>query len=200
MQESTLKSFFKRNPNTQNSFVAGFSATPKPSVLKQDGGRFFYIHYDRTNAVAGRNLAPCMLRKWNQPYRLDTVMQLIKSMPSFLREHIAPNGQPLMEQKGIIYVPNNQSKNDNNYSRALKKSLAADSISSLEVNTKEGNAQGILLSYSRDSRREDAANILICKDMGKVGFSDNEVHWIIYLQNGDEADFCQSAGRAISRL
>ncbi len=117
-------------------------------------------------------------------------------MPTFLTQHIAPNGKPLIEQKGIIYVPNTSKTAD--YSKVLRGVLDTADIHSFEINSDNKDALEHLHAYKNYNDSLYPRKILICKGMAKVGFSDNgETNWIIYLQPGDATQFCQSAGRAM---
>ena len=195
LQTAIIKKLITLNP--QSCFIAQLSATPKESLLF-DSKTSFFIEYGRETAMANNYLTPCILDTFDCSYSSENVLRVMDQLPELLTNNITPNGVKLTEQKGIIYVPN--SKRTINYSRHLKSILEKAHISCFEINADEPYSQKNLHVYKAHSNYNSPTKILICKGMAKVGFSDNALSWVIYLQNGDAAAFCQSAGRAMRLL
>jgi hypothetical protein len=115
------------------SLIAGLSASPK--IIKNISNRKedFLLEYDRQDAVLTRNLSPCILDRFNCDYHNDVILNLIDNMAHFLNSHIAPRGEALIKQKGIIYVPNNAQ--EINYSQRLHDALEKSGIKSHQINS-----------------------------------------------------------------
>ena len=175
-----------------NAFIAELSATPKPKLSIFNN---FQITYLRKKAVEDGQLAPCVVRRLSCNWSLDHVLEFIRNASDFIFEHKLPNGNLLMHYKGIIYVPNSDSHHD--YSALLKAVLDNMEIPSFEINSDKPDCKKNLFAYKNYEGCEVQTKILICKGMGKVGFSDNETYWEIYLQNGSAEQSCQAAGRTM---
>ena len=173
----------------KNALIAGLSATPPKEFIKDNG---FLISYSREQAMLDRQLAPFVLGQFSCDYGRPNVLSIIHDMPRLLNNEQLPTGQPLRMQKGIIYVPCNDKEND--YSSELKKVLTSASIACFEINVGEPDHKKNLTAYKQCNSE---TKIIICKNMAKVGFSDNEINWVIYLQNGGAEDFCQAVGRTM---
>ena len=173
-------------------FIVELSATP-PELNATE--KYFTINYSRDQAVKDNMLPPCILDRFDMTFINENLQALINNMPQFLTEHIAPNDTTLLKQKGIIYVPNNYA--GKNYSLELYNILTTAGIDCFQINSSEENTRNNLEEYKRYKTCTSPTKIIICKEMAKVGFSDPGVDYIIYLQNGTDADFCQAAGRAM---
>ncbi len=178
--------------NMNNSFIAELSATPPKRAYAGDE---FKIGYSRKKAVEEEQLAPCVLRKFACNWSLDHVKEFIGKAGHFMQNHRLPNGMLLKERKGIFYVPN--TAKGYNYSAELKEKLAKENIPSFEINSDDPDSEDNLRAYKNYHRCDHPTKILICKGMGRVGFSDNETYWVIYLQKGKAKQLCQVAGRAV---
>ena len=198
MQSILLRQWSELNTNPRHCFVATLSATPKRGQRRLFTEDEFVIEYSREEAVAQGHLTPCILDRFNGDFSHQNVMAIIQQMPDVLSRTISPSGEALVDKKGIIYVPNSTSSM--NYSRQLKMILDAANIPCFEINSNEPESQDNLEAYKDYKAHPSPTKILICKGMAKIGFSDKETSWIIYLQKGSAAEFCQSAGRAMRVL
>ncbi|WP_133130509.1 ankyrin repeat domain-containing protein [Legionella yabuuchiae] len=194
LQRRLVKMFSTTHANATSTFIAGLTATPcrkekfwqKPGVLK--------LEYSRQQAIQDNVLAPCILDYFGSDYGLQAVLDVIKMMPTIL-EQITPNGKKLKDSKGIIYIPNNDNLQNISYSSMLKQSLDTKGIKCYEINSDEPDAQANLTRFK--ASKPGSPNILICKGMAKIGYSDKAVEWVIYLQTDNPSEFTQSAGRAM---
>ncbi len=191
LSPTLITKFKSREGYKENALIAGLSATPSEQLNEEDD---FLSVYSRKMAVADGQLAPFVLGRFPCNYHRKNVSALIDNMPHLLNNHLMPDGQRLVEQKGIIYVPYNDDEID--YSSQLKMVLEEAGILCFEINADQPDYKKNLESFKKCAT---PTKILICKNMAKVGFSDNEINWVIYLQNGSAEQFCQSVGRAMRR-
>jgi len=193
-----LTAYCELNPNPENAFIACLSATPKEHHALLAAEDAVSIDYSRERAVLEGHLTPIILDTFEGEYSLNHVRRIIDKMPDLIKNTLTPSGGTFADYKGIIYVPN--TKHGINYSRRLKATLEAAGIACYEINSDEPDSQENLEAYKNYHKDKNPAKIIICKGMGKVGLSDKEIHWEVYLQKGSAAEFCQSAGRVMRVL
>ncbi|AHE65817.1 DNA or RNA helicases of superfamily II [Legionella oakridgensis ATCC 33761 = DSM 21215] len=104
MQSKIISKIDITHPQTKQTFVAGFTATPKKSQALWSLDKVVSIEYTREAAVDHDYLTPCILDTFNEAYSPDGVWRVISAMPTIL-DSLLPSGGPLKEKKALFMCP-----------------------------------------------------------------------------------------------
>jgi len=198
------------NTFSRDSMILAFSATPK-----QELNHYPIIHtYTRREGVRDNHLAPIILNKFEEKFSVKEVYKkncsekksiknkfvnknlsaLLDNLSHFLTTHLHPSGLVLSQLKGAIYLPKGDKEFKNNIREKILPKLKEAKISYYFIHSEEKDYQTQLQQFLHHKGPAVAFTV----DMLKIGYSDNNLDWIIIAQSGKNKDIVeQQFGRVM---
>ncbi|BCA96445.1 hypothetical protein TUM19329_28060 [Legionella antarctica] len=185
--KDTLKKFMEMS----DCPTIGLTATPPMSDIFPQ--RTYC--YSREEATEDKVLAPLLIERFkcsiSPPQELNS---FIDQMPSILRTKRHPNGQFLLDLKGIIYLPHIAD------TERAEKILREANIATFTINSKI-NSSGLeqrIKAFSAKQHHEGA--VILAVGMCLVGFDDPRLNWTIIAKKCSNPDiYVQMAGRVLRK-